>query len=161
MGQRSEEGQDEFWNEFTRCVDGLSTRNYVVVLGDLNARVGDGEVEGVVGKYGVPGENESGKRLLYMCVEQELVVGNSFFKKKRINKYTWIRVANGRVIERALMDYVLITKTMVSRLKDVHVFRGVAVGMSDHFLVEAKMVAAKEWGNRVVRCRREVVKWKS
>ena len=26
---------------------------YVVVLGDLNARVGDAEVEGVVGKYGV------------------------------------------------------------------------------------------------------------
>ena len=33
-------------------MDGLSTRNYVVVLGDLNARVGDGEVEGVFGKYG-------------------------------------------------------------------------------------------------------------
>ena len=66
-------------------------------------------------------------------------------------------MANGRVIERALMDYVLITKRMFGRLKDVHVFRGVAAGMSDHFLVEAKVVA-KEWGNRVVGCRREVVK---
>ena len=36
--ERSEEERDEFWNELTRCVDGLSTRNYVVVLGDLNAR---------------------------------------------------------------------------------------------------------------------------
>ena len=52
----------------------------------MNARVGDGEVEGVVGKYGVPGENESGERLLDMCVEQELTIGNSFFKKKGINK---------------------------------------------------------------------------
>ena len=103
-------------------MDGLSTRIYVVVLGDLNARVGDGELEGVAGKYGVSGENESGERLLDMCVEQELAVGNSFFKKKGINKYTWIRVANGRVIiERALMDYVLITKRMVGRLKNVHV----------------------------------------
>ena len=76
-------------------MDGLSTRNYVVVLGDLNARVGDGELEGVAGKYGVSGENESGERLLDMCVEQELAIGNSFFKKKEINKYTWIRVANG------------------------------------------------------------------
>ena len=50
--ERSEEERDEFWNELTRCVDDLSTRNYVVVLGDLNARVGDGEVEGVVGNYG-------------------------------------------------------------------------------------------------------------
>ena len=86
-------------------------------------------------------------------MEQELVIGNNFFKKKGINKYTWIRVANGRVIERALMDYVLI-----GRLKDVHVFRGVAAGMSDHFLFEAKVVVAKEWGNRVVGCRGEVVK---
>ena len=146
--ERSEEERDEFWNDLTRCVDGLSTRDYVVVLGGLNARVGDGEVEGVVGKYGVPGENESGERLLDMCVEQELVIGNRFFKKKGINKYTWIRVANGRVIERALMDYVLITKRMVGRLKDVHVFRGVAAGMSDHFLVEAEVVVAKEWGNK-------------
>ena len=67
-------------------------------------------------------------------------------------------MANGRVIERALMDYVLITKRMVGRLKDVHVFRGLAAGVSDHCLVEAKVVVAKEWGNRVVGCRREVVK---
>ena len=56
------------------------------------------------------------------------------------------------------MDYVLITKRMVGRLKDVHVFRGVAAGMSDHFFVEAKVVVAKEWGNRVVACRRDIVK---
>ena len=62
------------------------------------------------------------------------------------------------VIERALMDNVLITKRMVGRLNDVHVFRGVAAGMSDHFLVEAEVVAVKEWGNRVVGCRRKVVK---
>ena len=48
-------------------MDGLSTRNYVVVLGDLNARVGDGEVEGVVGNYGVPGENEWRETFRYVC----------------------------------------------------------------------------------------------
>ena len=67
-------------------------------------------------------------------------------------------MTNGSVIERALMDYVLITKRIVGILKDVHVFMGVAAGMSDNFLVETKVVVAKEWGNRVVGCRREVVK---
>ena len=47
--------------------DRLSTRNYVVVLVDLNARVGDGEVEGVVGKYGVSGENEWRETVRYAC----------------------------------------------------------------------------------------------
>ena len=67
------------------------------------------EVEGVVGNYGVPGQNESGYRLLDVYMEQELVVGISFFRKG-INNYTWIREANGSVIERVLMDYVLVTK---------------------------------------------------
>ena len=35
-GPGCEKERDEFWNELTRCVDGLSTRKYVVVLGDLN-----------------------------------------------------------------------------------------------------------------------------
>ena len=47
---------------------------------------------------------------------------------------------------------------MVGRLKDVHVFRGVAAVMSGHFFIEAKVVVAKEWGNRVVGCGKEVVK---
>ena len=54
---------------------------------------------------------------------------------------------------KSINGLLLITKRMVGRLKDVHVFRGVAAGMSDHFLVEAK-----EWGNRVIGCKREVVK---
>ena len=52
-----------------------------------------------------------------------------------IAKYTYISIHGlewqMEVIERALMDYVLITKRMIGRLKDVHVFRDVAVGMSD------------------------------
>ena len=156
--ERSEEERDTFWNELANCVEALSRRNYVVVLGDLNARVGVGEVEGVLGRYGVPGINESGEKLLDMCIEKELTVGNSFFRKKDVNKYTWVRVAGGRVVERALMDYVLITKRMIGRVKDVHVFRGVGAGMSDHFMVEARVIVAKQWGNRAKVCRREVVK---
>ena len=156
--ERSEEEQDVFWNELANCVDGLSRRNYVVVMGDLNARVGIREIEGVVGKYGVPGVNESGEKLVDMCIEKDLAIGNSFFRKKNVNKYTWMRVANGRMIEKALMDYLLITRKMIGRVKDIHVFRGVAGGISDHFLVESKVIVAKEWGNRNEGSRRQRVK---
>ena len=63
-------------------MDGLSTRNYVVVLVDLNAGVGDGELEGVVGKYGVSGENESGERLLDMC-GAKVGYRKQFFQEER------------------------------------------------------------------------------
>ena len=57
----------------------------------------------------MPGRNESGERLLEMCAEQELVVGNSWFKKNDVYKYTRIRMAEGRVVDKALMDYVLLS----------------------------------------------------
>ena len=156
--EKTKEEREGFWNELTECVDSLGKSSCVVVLGDLNARVGDEEIEGVVGKFGVPERNGSGESLLNMCVENDLVVGNSFFKKRMINKYTWARVERGRVIERALMDYVLITRRMIGRLKDVHVYRGMTAGMSDHFLVEGKMVVAKVWGKKLGGSRKEVVR---
>ena len=81
--------------------DGSVGRNVsVVVLGDLNDRVGNQVIEGIVGRHGVPRRNESGERLLEMCAEQKLVVGNSWFKKNDVYKYTWWRMAEGRVVTR-------------------------------------------------------------
>ena len=78
----------------------------VVVLEDLNARVGNDVIEGIVGQHGVPGRNDSGERLLEMCAEQELVVGNSWFIKNYVYKYTWLRMAEGVVVDKVLMDYL-------------------------------------------------------
>ena len=52
-----------------------------------------------------------------MCAGQELLVGNSWFKKKDMCKYTWLRTAEGRVVDRALMDYVLLPKRILGRLR--------------------------------------------
>ena len=68
--------------ELSECVGSFGRNESVVVLGDLNARVGNEVIEGIVGRHGVPGSNESGERQLHICAEQELVVGNSWFKKK-------------------------------------------------------------------------------
>ena len=38
-----------------------------------------------------------------MCTEQELVVGNSWFKKNDVYKYTWLRMTEGRVVDKALI----------------------------------------------------------
>ena len=94
------------------------------MLGDLNARVGNEVIEGIVGRHGVPGRNESGKRLLEMYAEQELVVGNSWLKKNDVHKYMWLRMVEGTVVDKALMDYVLLTRRMLGRLLDVKVWRG-------------------------------------
>ena len=40
-----------------------------------------------------------------MCAEQELVVGNSLFRKNDVNKHRWVKTLEGRLLDRALMDY--------------------------------------------------------
>ena len=44
------------------------------MLGDLSAIVNE-EVLGLIGKYGVPGRNINGERLLEMCFEMKIVIG--------------------------------------------------------------------------------------
>ena len=61
----------------------------LVGMSRWNARVGNEVIEGIVGRHGVPGRNESRERLLDMCAEKELLVGNSWFTKNYVYKYTW------------------------------------------------------------------------
>ena len=74
--EKSEVEIEEFRNELSECVGSFGRNESGVVLGDLNARVGNKVIEAIVLRHGVPGRNESGERLLEMCAEQELVVGN-------------------------------------------------------------------------------------
>ena len=62
--EKSKEEIEEFWNELSECVRIFGRNESVVVLGDLNARVGNEVIEGIVGQHGGPGRNESRERLL-------------------------------------------------------------------------------------------------
>ena len=143
--EKSEEERRMFWGRLNECIGGFRENIKVVVLGDLNARVGNEPVADVIGRSGVQGRNDSGEELIGLCLEQELLIGNTWFKKKDINKYTWERVERGVAVDRALMDYVIISRDARDRLLDVHVYRGAAVGMSDHYLVEGRVRVAERW----------------
>jgi hypothetical protein len=56
----------------------------------MNAGVGDVEMEEAIVKFGVPGVNWAGRRMVQLCTEAGLIAGNALFKK-RVNKYTWLR----------------------------------------------------------------------
>ena len=62
------------------------------------------------GKYDVPGRNVSGEWLLELCSEIELVIENTYFRMKGINKFTWQRIDNKILVERVMKDYVLVEK---------------------------------------------------
>ena len=59
--EREKEERESFWYDLGELVGSFERDEIVCVLGDLNARVGDSKVQGVIGEYGVPGVNESGE----------------------------------------------------------------------------------------------------
>ena len=86
--EKSENERETFWENLNECVAGFGEGERIIVLGDMNAKVGDREKDGVLGRYGVPGVNDNGERLVEMCSERRLIVGNTWFQKRMIHKYT-------------------------------------------------------------------------
>ena len=127
------EMKEEFYEQLQVTVREVQSQDKLVVMGDLNARVGDNvKVWGeVIGKQGEAVENGNGKRLLQFCAEIDLVVTNTWFQHKDIHEFTW--ECRGRN-QRSIIDYFLVKQGMRKQLRDVKVVRGAEIG-SDHYLL--------------------------
>ena len=100
------------------------------MLGDINAKTGDREVRDVMGKFGLEGRNENGDCLIELCRERGLKIMNTWFRKRNINKITWVSEING---SGALLDYMCVLGREIGKVLDVNVRRGAGGGLSDHF----------------------------
>ena len=130
-----------FYEQLQATLREVHRQDKLIVMGDLNARVGR-NVEvwgGVIGRQGEVVENGNGKRLLQFCAENELVVTNTWFQHKDIHKFTW--ECRGKS-QRSIIDYFLVRKEMKGQIRDVKVVRGAEIG-SDHYLV--LMVIKLKW----------------
>ena len=49
---------------------------------------------------------EGGEWMVDWCMQYEMTVCNTLFKKKDVHKYTWVRKIRGEIVQSALMDYM-------------------------------------------------------
>lgn len=136
--------KDKFWEEVTEIVDDIKGK--IVILGDLNGRVGkrDERSREVIGSHGEIVRNNNGLRIIDFCIQNNMVIMNTFFQHKDIHKYT--REVKSRN-ERSIIDYMLIEKRLRHEIKDVRIKRGPEIN-SDHFLLEIKTnmgLAVADW----------------
>lgn len=138
-----EEGRKAETMEFYECLQKQLTAckktEYIIIAGDLNARVGNQPIPQVVGTFGECHLNENGRQLRDFCTFNELKITNTFFRKKEIHKYTW--AARGY---RSVIDYVIVNKKMSSQIQDTRVYRGSDIS-SDHYLVASKIHLWTKW----------------
>ena len=61
----------------------------VIVMGDFNARVGEGSDGKAIGKYGLGKRNDRGQMMCDFCKKNQLVVTNTLFQQEKRRRYTW------------------------------------------------------------------------
>ena len=132
----SKEDREEFYNQLQLIIDNATPKQEILILGDLNARVGNSKDRyfGAVGKEGESRISPNGELLLDLCIRNNLKIANTFFKHKDIHK--WTRVSEERG-EKSIIDYIIVSSHLFYNTNDVRVKRGAEIG-SDHFLVIGK-----------------------
>ncbi len=106
---------EKFWEDLRQVLKKFENVRRIFLLGDFNARVGNTEIAGVVGKYGVEGVNENGQYLMGICAERGLFLLNTF-QHKMIHRYTWAR---GN--ERSMIDYIALDNRLRREVEDAKV----------------------------------------
>ena len=85
------ETKDHFYNQLEDTIRQASSSERVILLGDMNARVGAdyNSWPKCLGKFGVGKMNDNGQRLLELCCRNDLCVTNSYFSGKPHRKMSW------------------------------------------------------------------------
>ncbi|XP_071686933.1 uncharacterized protein [Rutidosis leptorrhynchoides] len=103
----SDAEKKSFWELLNEVVRGSPADHRLIIGGDLNGHIGaEAEVyEGAHGGFGFGPRNEEGRSILEFAIAHELVIANSFFKKRDYQLATFH--SGGRCTK---IDFLLLRK---------------------------------------------------
>ena len=105
LTSKAEEAEvEQFYEDLQDLLELTPQKDVLFILGDWNAKVGSQETPGVIGKFVLGVQNETGQRLIEFCQENALVIANTLFQQHKRRLYTWTS-PDGR--HRNQTDYIL------------------------------------------------------
>ena len=124
----------DFYEQLQATLEQRTKRDILIVMGDFNAQIGSDNVgrEHVMGREGLGQINEL---FADFCSFNNIVIGGSLFRHKRIHKATWISPDHHTENQ---IDHITICKEFRRSLQDKRVRRG-ADAASDHHLVVGRL----------------------
>ena len=158
----SDEEKDHFYGDLENILSSISPADKIVLLGDLNARVGDDcdAWSGVLGRFGRGSMNNNGLRLLMKCTEHHLAITNTFFRMPEKWYGSWQHPRSKHV---HLLDYIVTRRSDITDFHSTRVVRGAECG-TDHFMVRSVVTFSfkrqRSTTNRPHRAKLAVVKLK-
>ena len=102
---KDDEVHDEFYEKLQVPIYIIKRSDYLIVMGDFNAILGNEKAPGVTGAHGTGIRNNSGQRLLEFCSANDLFITNTGFRHHLRRNTTWIS-PDGRTKNE--IDYILI-----------------------------------------------------
>ena len=135
--ESTDDEKDDFYEQLQATFDTCNRHDIVIVMGDLNAKVGhdNKDMEGIMGKHGLGNINDNGERLCDFCSMNGLVITGTCFPHRTTHKATWVS-PDGRTQNQ--IDHMMIRKEWRRSVEDTRVYRG-ADAASDHYLLVMKI----------------------
>ncbi|XP_071712549.1 uncharacterized protein [Rutidosis leptorrhynchoides] len=133
-----------FWELLDEVVRGCPADHRLIIGGDLNGHIGvEAEgYEGAHGGFGFGPRNEEGRSILEFAIAHELVVANSFFKKRDAQLATFH--SGGRSTQ---IDFLLLRKGELRTCRDCKVLPALTCS-SQHRLLVMDLVTRGRVGRR-------------
>jgi exonuclease III len=132
------EHEDEEIEQIYEKVEGMIKqergRFCVIIMGDMNAVVGEGREGEEIGNYGLGRRNERGEMLMEFCKRNKMMAANTWFQQEKRRRYTWKQPGEQR---RYQLDYILVAQRYRNSVKNAKAYPGADVD-SDHNLVVMK-----------------------
>ena len=151
----SDEEVEEFYEELDKARKACKAQEVLIVMGDLNAKVGRGKEEQVVGPYGLGERNMRGDRWVEWCTENGLTIMNTWFYNHPRRLWTW-KSPGDRVKNQ--IDYIAIDQRFRNSVKQAKGYPGADCG-SDHVLIAAEIkIKLKKLEEKK---KRELYDWKA
>ena len=97
------EEAEQFYEDLQDLLELTPRKDVLFIIGDWNAKVGSQEIPGVIGKFGLRLQNESGQRL-GVLPRETLVIANTLFQQHKRRLYTWTSPDSQH---RNQIDYIL------------------------------------------------------
>ena len=122
------------WRPTKDLLELTPKKDVLFIIGVWNAKVGNREIPGVTGKFGLGVQNEAGLRLVKFCQDNSLVIANTVFQQPRKRLYTWTS-PDGQ--HRNQINYILCSQRWRSSTQSAKTRPGADYG-SDHEHLIAK-----------------------
>jgi len=112
--EHNDEEIEKMYEQIEEVVDRQKGSDYVIVMGDWNAVVGEGRDGNEIGQFGLGTRNERGDRLTEFCQKRKFIVSNTWFEQEKRRRYTWKKPGDRA---RYQIDFILVRQRYKKSVK--------------------------------------------